>query len=98
MKEPAPLPREPAQIGIEITSCGSTEAHRNNFVAPTQAAVNPDPDHWSTFATDLARICIAFGDDDVLEAWVGKDHLLICCACADNWRQFVWCDMLETAT
>ena len=69
-----------------------------NFVAPTQAAVNPDPDDWSTFATDLARICIACGDDDVLEAWVGKDHLLICSACAENWRQFVWCDVLETAT
>ena len=95
MKGPAPLPREPAQIGIEITSRGSTEAHRNNFVAPTQAAVNSDPDDWSTFATDLACICIACRDDNVLEAWVGKDHLLICSACAENWRRFVWCDVLE---
>jgi hypothetical protein len=30
-----------------------------------------------------------------LEAWVGKDHMLICSACAENWRQFVWCDVLE---
>jgi hypothetical protein len=84
--------------GIEITSRGSTEAHRNQFLVPTQAAVNPDPDDWSTFATDLARTCIACGnDDDVLEAWVGKDHLLICSACAENWRQFVWGDVLRAA-
>jgi hypothetical protein len=54
---------------------------------------DPNPDDWSSFATDIGapRLCTACRSaDEVVEAWVSGADQLLCRECIEAWLRLVW--------